>query len=61
MLYSVKNAVATVTLNRPGARNALTADLASGIVDAVKRADKDHQVRFLAAKCACAVDGVCVR
>lgn len=45
VLYSVKNAVATVTLNRPSSRNALTPELAQAILDAMHAADKDPKVR----------------
>lgn len=45
MLYSVKSAVATVTLNRPASRNALTPELAAAVLDAMKKADQDPNVR----------------
>lgn len=35
VLLDVEGAVATITLNRPGMRNALTMDVAAGIVDAL--------------------------
>ena len=47
VLYSVKNAVATVTLNRPASRNALTPELAAAVLEAMNKADKDPNVRAL--------------
>jgi enoyl-CoA hydratase len=45
LLYDVSDSVATVTLNRPEQRNALSPQLLSELVDAVKRARDDEEVR----------------
>jgi enoyl-CoA hydratase len=45
LLYDVDSGVATVTLNRPEQRNALSGQLLSELVDAVKRAREDDDVR----------------
>jgi enoyl-CoA hydratase len=45
LLYEVRDGVATVTLNRPDRRNALNGELLSALVEAVKRARDDDQVR----------------
>jgi enoyl-CoA hydratase len=45
LLYEVEDGVATVTLNRPDQRNALNAQLLSELVDAVRRARDDAEVR----------------
>src|SRR3954466_2257259 len=45
LLYEVEDGVATVTLNRPDQRNALNGDLLAALVDAMKRARADEQVR----------------
>jgi enoyl-CoA hydratase len=45
LLYEVKDGVATATLNRPEQRNALSGQLLSELVDAMKRARDDDQVR----------------
>jgi enoyl-CoA hydratase len=45
LLYEVKEGVATVTLNRPDQRNALNAELLAALVDAMKRARDDDDVR----------------
>lgn len=44
LLYDVRDGVATVTLNRPEQRNALSAQLLAELVDAMKRAQHDGQV-----------------
>jgi len=44
-LYEVRDGVATLTLNRPEQRNALNAELLSALVDGVKRARDDAEVR----------------
>jgi enoyl-CoA hydratase/carnithine racemase len=44
LLYDVRDGVATVTLNRPEQRNALSAQLLSELVDAMKRARDDSEV-----------------
>jgi enoyl-CoA hydratase len=45
LLYEVEGGVATVTLNRPDQRNALNAELLAALVDAMKRAHDDDEVR----------------
>jgi enoyl-CoA hydratase len=45
LLYEVGDGVATVTLNRPEQRNALSAQLLAELVDAIGRARDDDQVR----------------
>ena len=45
LLYEVEDGVATVTLNRPDQRNALNAQLLAELVDAIKRARDDADVR----------------
>ena len=47
LLYAVENGVATVTLNRPEQRNALNGELLAQLVEAVKRARDDEEVRAL--------------
>src|SRR5688572_27186685 len=44
LLYEVADRVATITLNRPEARNALNAELRGAIPDAMRRADDDDDV-----------------
>jgi enoyl-CoA hydratase len=45
LLYEVRDGVATVTLNRPEQRNALSAQLLAELVDAMRRARDDAEVR----------------
>lgn len=45
VLYDVKDAIATITLNRPKALNALNMDLVEGLVSAVDNAAGDPSVR----------------
>jgi enoyl-CoA hydratase len=47
LLYDVSDGVATVTLNRPEQRNALSAELLEELVDATLRVRDDDQVRAL--------------
>jgi enoyl-CoA hydratase len=47
LLYHVSDGVATVTLNRPEQRNALSAELLEELVDAILRVRDDDQVRAL--------------
>jgi enoyl-CoA hydratase/carnithine racemase len=47
VLYAVEDGVATLTLNRPDNRNALTEDMSNAIIDAVDRAEDDEDVRCL--------------
>lgn len=46
-LYAVSGPIATLTFNRPDARNAMTWDMYSALVDACDRADADPDVRVL--------------
>src|ERR1700746_2260674 len=45
--YEVRDAVATVALNRPDALNALTDDMKRELLDALKSAERDDSVRAL--------------
>ena len=45
VLYAVEGAVALVTLNRPGKRNALNDELVAGLKDALRDADAREAVR----------------
>jgi enoyl-CoA hydratase len=45
LLYEVSDGVATLTLNRPEQRNALNGELLSALVEGVKRARDDAEVR----------------
>src|SRR4029450_11222404 len=45
LLYDVKDGVATVTLNRPDQRNALNGELLAALVEAVREARDDDEVR----------------
>lgn len=45
VLYQVDGAVATVTINRPAARNALTAEAKAGLLTALQAAAADPDVR----------------
>jgi enoyl-CoA hydratase/carnithine racemase len=47
LLYEISDGVATATLNRPDQRNALSGQLLTELVDAVKRAKEDDEVRAL--------------
>src|SRR5262245_86960 len=47
VLYEVKDAVATITLNRPDAYNALNLTLATELFQATLEADEDRAVRFI--------------
>ncbi len=47
VLYSVDGHVATLTLNRPDSRNALSADLMQALLAAFDKADSDDNVRAL--------------
>ncbi len=46
-LYSVDGPVATVTLNRPAARNAISSELLTRLVEAMAAADADEEVRAI--------------
>lgn len=45
--YEARGAVAVLTLNRPGARNALTTEMLAGLVRALDRAEGDDQIRVI--------------
>jgi enoyl-CoA hydratase len=45
VLYEVSDAVATLTLNDPETRNSLSPELVGGLLDALRRARSDHEVR----------------
>jgi 2-(1,2-epoxy-1,2-dihydrophenyl)acetyl-CoA isomerase len=47
ILYTVAGGVATLTLNRPDSLNAFNDELAAEVLDALKNADRDSQVRAL--------------
>ena len=47
VLYSVDDAVARITLNRPEKRNALNPALIAGIKDALREASRDERVRVV--------------
>ncbi|MCA1576859.1 MAG: enoyl-CoA hydratase/isomerase family protein [Acidobacteria bacterium] len=47
VLYSVEDAVARITLNRPEKRNALNPALIAGIKDALREASRDERVRVI--------------
>jgi enoyl-CoA hydratase/carnithine racemase len=47
LLYQVSDGVATVTLNRPEQRNALSAQLLEELVDAVLRVRDEEEARVL--------------
>ncbi|MCL4433302.1 MAG: enoyl-CoA hydratase-related protein [Actinobacteria bacterium] len=47
VLYSVENGIASVYINRPDARNAMSATVVSGLVKAVRMAAMDPEVRVL--------------
>ncbi|WP_280503970.1 enoyl-CoA hydratase-related protein, partial [Nocardia farcinica] len=45
--YAVEDAIATITLNRPEARNGFTADMANELGAAITAADLDDDVRVI--------------
>src|SRR6185503_1320538 len=47
VLYSVEDAVARITLNRPEKRNALNPSLIAGIKDGLREASGDERVRVV--------------
>lgn len=47
ILYNVDEAIATITLNRPDARNAYSDAMVTGLIDALDRAEHDPQVRVV--------------
>ena len=50
ILYAVDDRLATITLNRPERRNALSWPLLYEVVDALKKAEKDRDVRVIIIK-----------
>ena len=47
LLYEVEGPVATITLNRPDARNAYSAELIGGLVGSLNAAERDDDVRVV--------------
>src|ERR1044072_7409154 len=47
VLFSVEDAVARITLNRPEKRNALNAEVIAGLKDSLREAAKDQGVRVV--------------
>lgn len=47
VLFSVEDGIATVTLNRPAARNALSLGAIDGLYDSWERIDKDPSIRVV--------------
>lgn len=47
LIYDVQNRVATLTLNRPERRNALTPTLIAELIDALERAEHDPAVKLI--------------
>lgn len=47
ILYEVSDGVATVTLNRPARLNAYTAAMAGELLEAMRRADREREVRVI--------------
>ncbi|HEX8748618.1 MAG TPA: enoyl-CoA hydratase-related protein [Pyrinomonadaceae bacterium] len=47
VLYSVEGALALITLNRPGKRNALNDGVVNGLKEELRRADEDESVRVV--------------
>jgi enoyl-CoA hydratase/carnithine racemase len=45
VLFDVRDHVATITLNRPDAMNAINADLSAGLMDALRRVRADDEIR----------------
>lgn len=45
--YAVRERIATITLDRPQARNAYTSGMADELADALRRADRDEDVRVV--------------
>lgn len=45
LTYETSDAIATITLDRPEARNAYSSEMASGLVDCIDRADRDDEIR----------------
>lgn len=47
VIYEVEGAIATITLNRPDARNAYSANLIGGLVGSLTAAERDDDVRVV--------------
>lgn len=47
ILYEISESIATITINRPEVRNALTQALMEELADAIDQADEDPEVRVL--------------
>ena len=47
ILYSKRDGVAIITLNRPKALNALTKALSDGIVNCIRKAENDDSVKAI--------------
>ncbi|HET6303762.1 MAG TPA: enoyl-CoA hydratase/isomerase family protein, partial [Myxococcota bacterium] len=47
LLYEVRDRVATLTLNRPESRNALSAELMAGLAAGLERANRDPEARVV--------------
>jgi len=43
--YDIDGAVATITINRPAARNALTAETKAGLLEALRDSSADSAIR----------------
>jgi methylglutaconyl-CoA hydratase len=50
ILYNINNRVATITLNRPDKRNALSAELVKELSDALSKAESDDSIRAIILK-----------
>ena len=45
VLFNASDGLATITLNRPEALNAMTADLMQGITDCIRTVERDQSIR----------------
>src|ERR1700736_1570834 len=50
VLQKLESGLLTITMNRPDRRNALNPDMTRGLVEAARRAAKDHEVRAVLLK-----------
>jgi methylglutaconyl-CoA hydratase len=50
IIYEVENSIATITLNRPEKRNALNDSLVNSLKDALKKAERDENLRAVIIK-----------
>jgi methylglutaconyl-CoA hydratase len=48
--YATRNAIATITLNRPEKRNALNPELIAGLTESLNKAEKDAEVKVVILK-----------